>query len=90
MNVSAVRPIDAVTEDVMWKSGNVGSRTARHALRRHLRHHFGRDIFTSEKVVMALNEGHVPVWTGTVKYDKGDGEKPETIEYSIKDVAWEV
>ena len=39
---------------------------------------------------MTLNKGRVPVRTGTVKYDKGDGEKPETIEYSIKDVAWEV
>ena len=39
---------------------------------------------------MALSEGHVPVRTGTVKYNKGDGEKPETIEHSVKDVAREV
>ena len=48
-NVCAVRPIDAVTKAAMWKSGKVGSRTSRRALRRHLRHHFGREIFTSEK-----------------------------------------
>ena len=39
---------------------------------------------------MALNKGHVPVRTGTVKYDNDDGEKPETIKYSVKDVAREV
>ena len=39
---------------------------------------------------MALNEGHVPVRTGTAKYDKGDGEEPETIEYSVKNVVREV
>ena len=87
MIVRVVRPIDAVTEAAMWKSGKVGSRTVRRALRRHLRHHFGRDIFISEKVVMALNEGHVPVRTCTVKYDTGDDEKLETIKYSGKDVA---
>ena len=39
---------------------------------------------------MALNDGHVPVCTGVEKYDKGDGEKQERIEYSIKHAAREV
>ena len=90
MNVRVVRPMDAVTEAAMWKAGQVRSRTARRTLRRHLRYHLGRDIFPPERVVMAMNEGHVPVHTGTAKYNKGDGEKPEIIEYSVKDVAREV
>ena len=39
---------------------------------------------------MALNEGHVLVRTGTANYDKGDGKKPETIKYLVKDLAQEV
>ena len=39
---------------------------------------------------MALNEGHVPVDTGTANYDKGAGENPEIIEYSVRNAAREV
>ena len=85
-----MRPMDPVTEAAMWKAGKVGSQKARCALRRHLRHHFGKEIFPSENLVMTLNEGHVPVHTGTVNYDKGVGEKPEIIEYSVKNAAREV
>ena len=39
---------------------------------------------------MALNDGHVPFHIGAEKYDKGDGEKQERIEYSIRHAAREV
>ena len=47
-------------------------------------------MFEAERQVNQLNEGHVRVICGSVEYDKGDGEKTEVIEYSIKSIAREV
>mmetsp|Transcript_26891 Transcript_26891/g.56786 ORF Transcript_26891/g.56786 Transcript_26891/m.56786 type:complete len:132 (+) Transcript_26891:766-1161(+) len=85
-----VEKMDSVTEAAMWKDGGVKSRTARRVIRRHIRHHFGKDALSSERELMELSKGHSPVETKSVEYDKGDGHKKETLKCSIKHMAREV
>mmetsp|Transcript_18037 Transcript_18037/g.31058 ORF Transcript_18037/g.31058 Transcript_18037/m.31058 type:complete len:114 (-) Transcript_18037:409-750(-) len=58
-----VEKMDSVTEAAMWKDGGVKSRTARRVIRRHIRHHFGKDALSSERELMELSKGHSPVET---------------------------
>ncbi|KAL7524102.1 hypothetical protein ACHAXR_002598, partial [Thalassiosira sp. AJA248-18] len=88
--VEVVKQIDAVSEAAMYKAGGVKSRTHRRQMRQHLRFHFGKNVVVSERELMKLSKGHSGVEIGHYMHDKNDGEKPERIEYSTKNMAREV
>ena len=89
LHFSVAKKMSAVRISAMFKAGNVHARTNRRQILRHLRHHFGKHSFESEKQVQMLSEGHTKVMTGSVEYSYEDGAAPETIDFAQKNIAEE-
>ena len=57
---------------------------------RHIRDHFGKKCLATEKSVWLLGEGHTKVKTGKVFHQYTEGERPEQITFSYKDIPVEI
>eukprot|EP00956_Cyclotella_meneghiniana_P036251 scaffold123208_cov22-Cyclotella_meneghiniana.AAC.1 len=60
------------------------------AIKKHLVSHFGRKAFASRAKTRMFCEDHSKVMTDKTEFEYEKGERPETVEYSYKDIPVEI